>query len=935
MRAASKLDTGCGVSLELEPAQPVIHDRLGDGVVLTVTDGFARVFFRDGGEQIVPVHSLLPQQSWEERVIAGLRPATPERLQRLWLLLDAHDLPLQESAASLTAAKVDLLPHQLVLTHRVATSSPRRFLIADDVGLGKTIETALILRELASRGELQRALIIVPAGLVENWRRELNDVFRLDFEVFGSSGDVTDRKTNAFTRHHRLIASIDTLKRSKRMERIAEAPRWDLVVFDEAHHLTATRSGQRVKKTDNFRLAELLRGHCRDLLLLSATPHQGDHFRFLSLIRLLNPTLYRDSEDMLNNRHRLNSVVIRRTKADACQADGSPLFARRQVHTQLFSMTDDERAFYEALSDYLRDGYNLAASQSGKARAVGFVMTVFQKIAASSFAAVRRTLERRLLSLTLHEAIVRDAAMDVACRDTLLYEARQMLIAMHGLDDSLFSRAEADRLLADARMQVMKKLRVEAEDDVESEQMADRWEDAATRLVDFALPQERQRIRELLDLIPDETETKTLELLRAMQELWHENPDEKIIVFTTYLGSVESLKNAIDDRFPNAGVGILKGGDQGAKLAAERRFRRQNGPRVLICTAAGREGINLQIARILFNHDLPWNPMDLEQRIGRIHRYGQNDTAQVYNLVAADTIEGKVFMLLEEKIQGVAAALGKVDQTGQIAEDLHSQILGQLGERLSFTRLYQEALSDPTLQRTSQELEVALSNASLAREVVSRLFQDLETFRLEQYSQVDNQQALDRLAHFARAAATADGAHVEQLSATRFDVTYQDRTSLRLTIDREEAMADESLQLLGLEHPLVSNAIANINLLPPEDRALVISGTEDRITTVWQIQINNPDCGFSKQLLTVSKDSTAAIACFPYSAERFGRELCEVDSVTNVIHDTDRKHFLHTVVPKILRSHLEQMGYLQEGSTYAAQLLAWIETGYRSSNLGC
>ena len=133
-----------------------------------------------------------------------------------------------ESASALTSAKIDLLPHQVVLTHRIATASPRRFLIADEVGLGKTIETALILRELASRGELKRALMVVPAGLVNNWHRELNEVFNLDFEVFGSEGDVTDRKSNAFAKHDRLIASIDTLKRPARIKRLLEAPRWDL-----------------------------------------------------------------------------------------------------------------------------------------------------------------------------------------------------------------------------------------------------------------------------------------------------------------------------------------------------------------------------------------------------------------------------------------------------------------------------------------------------------------------------------------------------------------------------------------------------------------------------------------------------------------------------------------------------------------------------------
>src|SRR3954470_13773928 len=199
-------------------------------------------------------------------------------MRRLWLAIEAERLPLMDSAAALTSAKVDLLPHQIVLTYRIANASPRRFLVADSVGLGKTIETALVLRELASRGELTRALMVVPAGLVNNWRLELNDTFNLDFEVFGSEGDVTDRKSNAFAKHNRLIASIDTLKRSSRLKRLQDAPPWDLVVFDEAHHLTAYRTGGKVRKTENYKLAEALKDHTRDLVLLSATPHQGNHF---------------------------------------------------------------------------------------------------------------------------------------------------------------------------------------------------------------------------------------------------------------------------------------------------------------------------------------------------------------------------------------------------------------------------------------------------------------------------------------------------------------------------------------------------------------------------------------------------------------------------------------------------------------------------------
>ena len=206
--------TDDGLTADFVAGEAVVHAELGQGVLLRVeVSGYARVFFRGHGERQVPVTALSRFRTWEEQVVSSLQPATPEAVQRLWLAIEAERLPLIDSAATLTSAKVDLLPHQIVLTYKIANASPRRFLVADAVGLGKTIETALILRELASRGELNRAIMVVPAGLVDNWRRELNETFSLDFEVFGSEGDVTDRKSNAFAKHNRLIVSIDTLKR--------------------------------------------------------------------------------------------------------------------------------------------------------------------------------------------------------------------------------------------------------------------------------------------------------------------------------------------------------------------------------------------------------------------------------------------------------------------------------------------------------------------------------------------------------------------------------------------------------------------------------------------------------------------------------------------------------------------------------------------------
>ena len=659
-------------SPEWTAGQGVSHPEMGPGVFIAAEPGgYARVFFQQVGERRVPVTALDRATSWEEQVVAQVRPATRDAIERLWLALEAEQLPLMDSAATLTAAKVDLLPHQIVLTYRVANASPRRFLIADGVGLGKTIEIALILRELASRGQLTRALMIVPAGLVNNWRRELNETFHLDFEVFGSEGDVTDRKSNAFAKHNRLIASIDTLKRPSRVKRILEAQRWDLIVFDEAHHLTATQSGNKVSKTQNFKLAEALREHTRDLLLLSATPHQGDHFRFWMLVRLLHPTLFLEVGDMIHNRYRLNAVVFRRTQADACDANGEPLFSRRQVHTQAFHLSEAEKRFYDSLMDYLRDGYNMAQAAGNQGRALGFVMTIFQKIAASSFAAVEATLRRRLLSLTIHEAIACDENLDPDGRDRAMNEARRLSVTCSAWPTTPSAGRKQSVSWPTPRSNCCENSGnpcLPNRLDSEVEAAAD--EESAATLVSVALPAERRRILDLLELIPRDEESKTLELLRALSDLWAVHPGEKIVVFTTYLGSVDALKAAVDQQFPQAGVEVLKGGDHGAKIAAERRFKRADGPRVLICTAAGREGINLQFARVLFNHDLPWNPMDVEQRIGRIHRYGQQHTAQVYNLVSADTIEGRIFLMLEEKLLAIGKALGKVDEYGQVTEDL-------------------------------------------------------------------------------------------------------------------------------------------------------------------------------------------------------------------------------------------------------------------------
>lgn len=910
------------------PGQRVDHAEFGEGVVVgAALDGYIRVFFTSGERQVA-LETLHPLASWSERVLANVEGSV-ERLRHAWLALESHAVPLMESAAALTSAPIDLLPHQVVLTHRIATASPRRFLVADEVGLGKTIEAALILRELESRGELGRALMVVPAGLVNNWHRELNEVFHLDFEVFGSEGDVTDRKSNAFLKHDRLIASIDTLKRPARIRRLLDAPPWDLVVFDEAHHLTAYKNGRKVTKTENYKLGEALKGHARDLVLLSATPHQGDHFRFWMLVQLINPALFKNVDDMLENRHRLNAVVFRRTKADACRPDGSPLFARRWVHTESFTMNDDERAFYRGLREYLEDGFALAKRQGNQGRALGFVMAIFQKIAASSFSAVKRTLRRRLLMLTLHEAILRDQELDIDGRESLLEETRDLIHHEFGIERSAVGRGEVDRILADLKYRLLKKLDDDqlalASDSASGESAAAQGEEAVALAVNLALPEERMRIRELLQLFPNQRETKVEKLLRGLGALWEQNPDEKIVIFATYIGTVELLGREIEAAYPGQGIAVLRGGDHGAKLAAERRFKRPDGPRVLVCTAAGREGINLQFARVLFNFDLPWNPMDVEQRIGRIHRYGQSDTAQVYNLVLSDTIEGRIFLMLNEKLTEIARTLGKLDEQGNVAEDLRGQILGQLSERLSYESLYREALSDPELQRTKEELEAAMANATEARQVVFTLFQDLEGFSLDDYQPfADVQPGLERIVNFLQAAEAEEGNRLRADSAaTQVIEDRQGHALIRFTTDRDLAQADEGLELMGLDHPRLSGVLKRWQSLSAEKLGVAVRGEEaGAVVTWWLVEATGKGGEHATflQCLAIDEDGKRLAPL-----ERYGRQLFEREPAAPRVGAAERLQFLYDTIDPMLQRELQHRAAVPEGGGYSAKLVGWVE----------
>jgi hypothetical protein len=451
-------------------------------------------------------------------------------------------------------------------------------------------------------------------------------------------------------------------------------------------------------------------------------------------------------------------------------------------------------------------------------------------------------------------------------------------------------------------------------------------EEAASAVVELHLPEERLRIGDLLKVFPDQRETKAQKLLDGLGTLWRQNPSEKIVVFATYLGTVDLIAREIDRTFPGQGVAVLRGGDHGAKVAAERRFRQKDGPRVLVCTAAGREGINLQFARILFNFDLPWNPMDVEQRIGRIHRYGQNHTAQVYNLVLSDTIEGRIFLLLDEKLTEIARTVGKVDDQGNIAEDLRAQILGQLSERLNYDRLYQEALSDPELKRTQVELEAALSNSREARQVVFDLFQDLEGFSLDDYKPFsDLSSGLERLVRFLSAAVAERQQRLIKVGEDTYDLVLGETgRKVRFTLSRDAATSDDGLELMGLDHALIQDELARWRKMPPEEVGLAVYGEVDApvLLSVWMVEVSagNGERRMVVQPIAVKQDGTRV----PAVERQCERYLRAPEAPTGFAAEQRLDLFARIVEPALQRE-LKHKGAANGDGSYSAELIGYVE----------
>ena len=847
----------------------------GTGEVLKVAQILgvyqAKVLFKtSGGERVetVPLEWLERASDLWQRLASG----DFDDLQVYRLKQMALDMCHANTGGELTASRVDLLPHQILLVHDLVATAPRRMLIADEVGLGKTIETGMLIRELLARGDAARILIVTPAGLIENWRRELESGFRMHFDVLGR--DFQDHGSATWERHAHVIASIDTLKQTRRLQRLLAAPGWDMVIFDEAHHISRTKSGKKLVTTQNYKLAEALRNHTRDLLFLSATPHQGNAYQFWSLLQLLNDQLFPSPDAISDHRGLLSRVMIRRTKREVTDATGQPIFRRRQVQTETFSLAPRERYFYDQLSDYLREGYTAAGinqrTTSSAQRAIGFVMVTFQKIMSSSPRAIRQALRRRLLVLLARKQLELESKRRVASAshaarmaEEILRVKDEMLALASAILGGNVPDSETESYIGRVRRRLQRR-----EEEIETTSWSlDGDEEAEDGVfAEAGIPEEIERVRQLVELVPDGPDRRFETLARAVSSLRRDQVNERFVIFTQYRDTLEFLAEELGRMFGAEKIATLKGGPLDDKLAAMESFWRDDGARFLISTSAGGEGVNLQIGRVLFNYDLPWNPMAVEQRIGRIHRYGQQDTVQVYNLLAEDTVEERIYGLLQGKLVDIAQSIGKVDDGGRPLEDFESDILGLLGSRPDYQELFKRALVDRDYQRTATEIARMIAEANRAREALSVLSQDLTGFNLENYRKIEGRHTLTELGAWVRAmilhyggATIPEGAfwniHVPEALQRKYHLAPRYE---HLCFDRNLALRARDSELGGIGHPLVDALLS-------EARSAEFAGSISRMAAGAQVyarylvQYEDETGEARSRVLTFRSDSTGRI----------------------------------------------------------------------------
>lgn len=586
------------------------------------------------------------------------------------------------------------LPHQRIAVYERMLNQPRlRFLLADDAGAGKTIMTGLYIREMLSRRLIRRVLVVSPAGLIGNWEREMRTLFSLQFKIV-TGADVRNGNPFIGNDSHLVVVSIDTLAGDKMFAALQspEVQPYDVVVFDEAHKLSADldSNGVSLRRTDRYILGEAIAGldtdderwklswSARHLLLLTATPHMGKDYPFYCLWRLLEPEALstKSAFDKWPISSRMK-YFIRRTKEEMVDFDGNSIYPERKTDTIAITLTPSEDELYQETTAYMQLVYNRGKDLNKSA--VRLAMNVFQRRLASSSYALLRSLERRLTRL---DALLLDLSV-----------GRKPVFKKTSLVPDLFGIKTADE-------------ETSVNGREESEVTEDLIIDSLPALTRDEVEVEHQHVKHLIQLarrIQEEGDESKFERLRQLCEQ-PEYRTEKIIIFTEHRDTMDYLKRRLEGLGYTGLVATIHGGMEFSEREENvEHFRLREidgGARFLVATDAAGEGINLQFCWIMINYDVPWNPARLEQRMGRIHRYGQqHDPVIIINLIAPKTPEDRVVEVLLRKLEAIRK---------ELRSDKVYDVVGRLLDNISLVD-YLGTLNDGDAEKAITQIEGKLT----------------------------------------------------------------------------------------------------------------------------------------------------------------------------------------------------------------------------------
>lgn len=569
------------------------------------------------------------------------------------------------------------LPHQLHVLNRAMETNNIRYILADEVGLGKTIEAGMIIRELKSRGLVSRILVVCPTGLVTQWASEMQEKFHEKFQVILPSDYDTIRRLtdndDVYGQFDQVISPMDSIKpiekhagwSEEKVEKYNEEriysiinSGWDLIIIDEAHRVAGS-SGEVAR----YKLGNLLAQASPYLLLLSATPHNGKTEPFLRLIRLLDADAFPNAKSIV--REQVAPFLIRTEKREAIDNNGNLLFKNRITHLVTISWDERnnlQRELYEMVSSYVAKTYNKALRNRKKNMCLIFLLIIMQRMVTSSTAAIRQSLERRLNVLLEQRT----------CVGNLREEDLDELNIEDGVEDAL----EAISLDMELEIEELKQI--------------------------ISLAKQAQFQNQ---------DAKVEPLLNEIDAILSEDRTQKVIIFTEFVATQTYLQELLVNR--GYTVTILNGGMSiDERNAAMQEFK--DSTSIFISTDAGGEGLNLQFANIIINYDLPWNPMKIEQRCGRVDRIGQQRDVHIYNFIVGETVENRVREVLEEKLSVILKEMGV---------DKYSDVLDSEVAECDFTDVYMRSIGhasqvEKNLYPVEAEMKQQLTNAQKYKDVI-------------------------------------------------------------------------------------------------------------------------------------------------------------------------------------------------------------------------